>query len=146
MDRQKWHPLGAGMILLTLIVALAAVGSSACGSSATGDGGPLKLVEADNGQGFTVKVGDTIEVVVAGNPTTGYEWTALNDDAALLKLVGEPAYVADETDEDIVGSGGTYTFTFTATAAGQTTIELRYARAWESVQPLKTFKVTVTIE
>ena len=146
MDRQKWHPLGSGMILFILIVALVAIGSAGCGDSAASAGDPLKLVETDNGGHFTVKAGDTIEVVVAGNPTTGYEWTALNDDAALLKLVGEPAYVADETDDDIVGSGGTYTFTFTAAGAGEATIELWYARPWESVQPLRTFEVTVTIE
>jgi inhibitor of cysteine peptidase len=148
MDRQKRHgyAMGVGMILLVLTMALVAVGVTGCGDSAAAGAGPLKLVEADSGGHYTVKAGDTIEVAIAGNPTTGYEWTALDDDSGLLELVGDPAYVADETDSDIVGSGGTYTFTFTAAAAGEATIELSYARGWESVQPLKTFKVTVTVE
>ena len=134
------------MILLFLFLALVGAGAAGCGDSGSTGAGLLKLGEADNGGHITVSVNDTIKVSVAGNPTTGYEWTALNDDGALLKLVGEPAYVADETDTDIVGSGGTYTFTFKAVTAGESSIELWYARGWESVQPLKTFKVTVTVE
>jgi inhibitor of cysteine peptidase len=63
-----------------------------------------------------------------------------------MGMMPKPTYVPTETQTDIVGSGGTYTFTFKAAAAGETTIELWYARAWESVQPLKTFRVAVTIE
>ncbi len=38
------------------------------------------------------------------------------------------------------------TFDWDVQEAGEATIELWYARGWESVQPLKTFKATVTIE
>jgi inhibitor of cysteine peptidase len=148
MDTRKWHPIEIGAILLILMVALVAVVAVGCNDSANAAGGPLKLGEADNGKSYTVKVGDTIEVAVAGNPSTGYGWTATlsEKDAALLEQVGEPAYVSDTTDSNIVGSGGTYTFTFKALAKGEATLQLQYARPWESVQPANTFEVTVTIE
>ena len=148
MDRRTWYPLGIGAVLLVLIVALVGVTAVGCGSSASAGGGPLKIGEADNGKAFTVKVDDTIEVSIVGNPTTGYAWSAaLSDkDAAILEQVGEPAYEQDQTQGQIVGAGGTYTFTFKAAAKGAATLTLVYARAWESMEPLHTYAVAVTVE
>jgi inhibitor of cysteine peptidase len=147
MKRRRWSQVGVGATVCILLVALVAAVATGC-SSAAASGGPLKLTNADNGKAYTVKAGDSIEVVIAGNPTTGYEWMAnlSDEDAALLELVGEPAYQPDTTDEQVVGSGGTYTFTFEAAAAGEATLKLIYARSWEDVEPIETFEVTVTIE
>lgn len=147
MDRRLWYSRGMAATVLIMIVALVAITSAGCGSSANAAGGPLKLGEADNGKAYTVKVGDTIEVIIAGNPTTGFAWaTALAEkDAALFKPVGEPPY-ATEASDGVVGAGGTYTFTFKAAARGDALLKLVYARPWESVSPEKTFAVTLTIE
>jgi predicted secreted protein len=147
MKRREWYSRGIAVVVLMSIVALAAMASAGCGSSASASGGPLKLGEADNGKTYTVKAGDTIEVVIPGNPTTGYAWTsALGEkDAALIQPVGEPAY-ASEAKDGVVGGGGFYTFTFKATAAGEALLKLVYSRSWESVEPLQTFAVTLTIE
>jgi len=137
---------------LTVCVLLAAVvgaGAAGCGSDAQASQGPLDLTQTDNGKTFTVKVGDTITVTIPGNVTTGYQWTAaLSDkDAALLKAVGEPAYVEESADEQLVGAGGTYTFTFTAAAEGKAELKLIYWRSFEpDVDPIDTFVATVTIE
>jgi inhibitor of cysteine peptidase len=106
---------------------------------------PFVLDANDSGTTIKVEVGDTIEVVLKGNPTTGYGWTVdlSEDDALILEQVGEPAYVADS---DLIGVGGTYTFTFKALTAGEASLELVYARSWESVPPLETFSVTVQVE
>lgn len=148
MDKQRWYRVGAGATVLVLLLALVAVVAAGCGDTANASAGPLKLGEGDNGKSFTVKAGDTIEVSLPGNPTTGYSWTAALDekDAGLLEQQGEPAYVEDTVEEDVVGSGGTYTFTFKAAAAGQATLKLVYSRAWEDVEPESTFTATVTIE
>lgn len=102
------------------------------------------LDEDDNGSSVTVQVGDLIQVVLKGNPTTGYAWTVdLSDaDAVILEQVGEPGYVPDS---DLIGAGGTYTFTFRALSTGQTSLKLNYARSWETEEPLKTFEVTVEV-
>ena len=144
MDRKAWHTGWIAAIVLIMIVALVAITSAGCGSSASAAAGTLKLGEADNGKAFSVKVGDTIEVVIPGNPTTGFSWAAVltEKDAALLQQVGEPTYATDST---LIGSGGTYTFTFKAVAKGEATLKLAYSRPWESVPPENTFSAAVTI-
>lgn len=148
MSRQKWYRGGAVAIVFFLLVALVAVAAAGCGDSANAGNGPLKLGEQDTGKSFTVKAGDTIEVVLPGNPTTGFGWTAAltDEDAALLEQVGEPEYVADEVAENVVGSGGQFTLTFKAKADGEATLKLVYSRSWEDVEPEQTFEVQITIE
>ncbi|MBN1630348.1 MAG: protease inhibitor I42 family protein [Thermoleophilia bacterium] len=104
----------------------------------------LTLDEEDNGTTVAVKPGDTIDVILEGNPTTGYGWSVdlSDEDAAILEQVGEPSYVPDS---GLIGAGGTYTFTFRALAAGDATLALHYSRVWESVPPLETFSVTVAV-
>lgn len=147
MRTSKWFQAGTGATAFVLVVALVAAVAAGC-SSASAAGGPLKLTQADNGKAYTVKAGDTIQVVIAGNPTTGFSWAAdlSEESAALLEQAGEPAYVQDTTDQAVVGAGGTYTFTFKAAAAGQATLRLVYARSWENVDPAQTFEVQLTIE
>jgi len=112
--------------------------------SGPADAPTYTLDEEDDGSTLTVEVGDIIDVVLEGNPTTGYGWTVdlSAEDAAILEQVGEPTYVPDS---ELIGAGGTYTFRFRALAVGEATLVLNYARPWESVPPLKTFSVTVAV-
>jgi len=112
--------------------------------SGPADAPTYTLDEEDDGSTLTVEVGDIIDVVLEGNPTTGYGWTVdlSAEDAAILEQVGEPTYVPDS---ELIGAGGTYTFRFRALAVGEATLVLNYARPWESVPPLKTFSVTIAV-
>ena len=145
MDRRVWYKRGIAAAVLLMIVVLVAIASAGCGSQADAAPGPLKLGEADNGNAYAVKVGDTIEVIIPGNMTTGFSWAAAlaEKDAALVQLVGAPAYATDST---LVGSGGTFTLTFKAVAKGEALLKLVYLRPWEGVAPEKTFSATVTVE
>jgi predicted secreted protein len=109
---------------------------------------PLVLDATDNGSSITLAVGDTVRIVLKGNPTTGFGWAAdiSGDDAVIVQQVGEPIYVPDAVPAGIVGAGGTYTFTFKALAPGEATLRLIYERSWEDVPPLETFAVTVKVE
>jgi len=64
------------------------------------------------------------------NLTTGFEWTAfvLSGDAV---EVSAGAYIADQTEEPVCGSGGRTEFTLTAQKPGQSLIVFTYARSWE---------------
>ncbi len=66
-------------------------------------------------------------MILAGNPTTGYSWTAgaERQDAAVLQQQGDPVYAQESTDPSLVGAGGTFTFTFKAAAAGTGDPEVR---------------------
>jgi predicted secreted protein len=148
MGSRTWYARAmVATVLLVMVVAVAMM-SAGCGSSVGAATSTLKLGQTDDGKTFSVKVGDTIQVVIPGNPTTGYEWTAAlaDKDAALIQQLGEPQYAANNTDENLVGSGGIYTLTFKAVAKGQATLKLAYARSFESVQPVQTFTATLNIE
>jgi predicted secreted protein len=149
MEAGKWKAIAIWATVLMLGTVLVAVIAAGCGSDADTSAGPLALTEEDNGKAFTVSVGDTVTVVLAGNPTTGYEWaTDMSEaDTALLEPAGDPVYVADTVDTNIVGSGGKYTFTFTAAAKGEAELSLKYWRSFEEdVEPIQSFTATITIE
>jgi inhibitor of cysteine peptidase len=178
MKTLKWTGLITRIGVLALVVALVALAAVACGSdadtpdadisgagttvtstddstvtSADGTGAAtssLLLTEADSNKSFTVSVGDTVTVVLAGNMTTGYQWAlALAEGAAdlLEPADDQPAYVPDSVAEGVVGSGGKYTFVFTAAAAGQVELRLKYWRSFEpQAEPVQTFTANITIE
>ena len=149
MGRRVRHSTAiTGVLVLVTILALAAAVTAGCGSEVDSAEGLLELGEADNGEAFAVAVGDTIKVMLPGNPTTGFEWTSAvsDEDAALIEQQGEAEYVAESTDPTVVGSGGMYTFTFIAADKGEALLKLEYARSFEDVPPEQTFEVTLTIE
>jgi len=104
----------------------------------------LRLSEEDAGSTVELRVGDTMEVVLDGNPTTGFEWETTAVDESVLRQVGEPGF---EPYSTLIGSGGKFTFRFEALASGQTLLQMVYHRSWETdVPPEKTFEVNVTVE
>jgi len=128
-------------VLLVLLAVTVAVGCSSASASSTG----LVLQQTDNGKTFTVKTGETIEVTLAGNPTTGYTWqmAAPSSGAALYKQLGEAVFKAEST---ALGAGGVLTFEFQAIAKGEGTLKLIYSRPWENVPPAQTFEVKLSVE
>jgi len=104
----------------------------------------LRLSEEDAGSTAELRVGDTMEVVLDGNPTTGFQWETTAVDASVLRQVGEPGF---EPYSTLIGSGGKFTFRFEALASGQTLLQMVYHRSWETdVPPEKTFEVNVTVQ
>jgi inhibitor of cysteine peptidase len=101
------------------------------------------LSEEDAGSTAELRVGDMMDVVLDGNPTTGFSWETAAIDESVLKQLGEPGF---EPHSSLIGSGGKFTFRFQAVASGQTLLRLVYHRPWESVPPEKTFEVTVVVQ
>lgn len=108
----------------------------------------LSLTKSDDGTSITIKTGDTLTVQLDSNPSTGYSWKVVPDDAAVLAQVGEPQFsLGDKTP--MPGAGGVEIFTFIAKKAGTTTLTLLYARPWETdttPTPQNTWMVQVTVE
>ncbi len=126
---------------LVLIAVVAAGTLAAMAMSTDGAGEPQVYTAADDGAAIELKVGETITVVLAGNPTTGYSWQTDGLDTAVL-TTGEPAY---ESDSELMGAGGSFAFTITAVASGETQLRLVYLRPWEQAEPLETFTMTITV-
>jgi predicted secreted protein len=103
-----------------------------------------QVTSADNGGQISLNAGQQFEVVLEGNASTGFVWQAQNLDTVYLAQVGEPKFASD--NPDLVGSGGKQTLTFKALKAGTKALTLVYRRPWETVAPINTFTVTLTIK
>jgi predicted secreted protein len=127
-----------GLVVIALIAAGALAALAMAGDEPSE---PQAYTVVDNGHSIELAVGESFTVILEGNPTTGYGWQVQTMDETVL-AGSEPEYV---TDSQALGSGGMYTFTFTGVTAGETQLELAYARSWESVPPLQTFTLTVIV-
>ena len=113
-----------------VLTALLAVGLSGCNSmSSTVDGETHvfigkqfcpTLLEMDRGQ--------TLEVVLDENPSTGYVW-ALSQAPTLFKA--EEIYKPTEQQPAVLGAGGQKIYRFTALEAGSEELHIQHKRAWE---------------
>lgn len=90
--------------------------------------------------------GEIVKITTKGNPTTGYEWTAVpglsaseNDNLVLLSTAYVPTPVAD----GIVGSGGAYEWFVTAEKPGTYEFRAQYKRSWED-EPAGAFFFNIT--
>lgn len=107
----------------------------------------VKTVSIKKNIEFSAKIEEkdgALDIVLAGNPTTGFTWEAVEADAEIAEIKSE--YKQDEADEDMVGVGGKYTFTVTGKSKGETQIKLCYMRSFEgegSIQKTVIVKVSV---
>ena len=125
-------------ILLSIVIIPLPV---ACSSSARIQ---AKLSEKNAISRVKMYTGNTLEVILKGNPTTGYNWVVDYVDSAILKQVGETEFKADKKAR---GSGGIITMRFEALASGQTVLRLIYHRPFEkSVPPVQTLEVAVVVK
>lgn len=128
--------LWAGMLCLMVLTA-------SCSSADS-----VNVDATSNGKQIELKTGQTLVVTLESNPSTGYAWAIAQVDESLLQSQGEAEYQEKSTGgERLVGAGGAETLRFTALAAGKTTLELVYQRAWEKdVEPAQTFTIQVVIQ
>jgi predicted secreted protein len=125
----------------TCVVLFIALLFGNAGNSLAGE--PMKLHENDSGKIVEILVGDDLEVVLPGNPTTGYVWEVSSLDSTVLKL-DKSDFVANDK---AVGSGGMEIIKLHAIAEGTSVVRLIFHRPFErNVPPLKTFSVTVIIK
>jgi predicted secreted protein len=99
---------------------------------------------ADAERQVALSVGESVDVVLAGNPTTGYQWKVARLDTSIVKQIGEADY---KPSSSAVGAGGHFTFQFRAVSAGQTPLKLVYLRPFEKdAPPVQTFEVIILVK
>ena len=87
----------------------------------------LLLVEKDNDRTLAIHPGETVQISLPENATTGYRWEIERYDEDLIKLLAaEPCYT-----DNAVGSGGVVAFTFQGKNPGSGEIVLKHWRSWE---------------
>lgn len=133
-----------GWVRLLIIVCLSLVPGGCAHISSAVD---VKLGGADSGKTIQIAQGGTLEIALAGNPTTGYLWRLISGNDAVLKPAGDPAYRQDAAAAGMVGVGGTFTFHFQAVGAGSARLAFGYLRPWErDAAPVETFAVTIDVD
>ena len=123
--------------LVLLMVATALVAASGH------RGMTVRLEQADSGSTITLHPGETLEIVLPGNPTTGYTWEVKPGSEALLKQKGGPEFTPDSK---ALGSEGRWTIRFDVVAVGKAHLVLIYHRTFEpQVPPLRSFGIRVVV-
>jgi len=87
----------------------------------------ITVTEHNDGGQVSAQVGDTIEIHLAENATTGYRWETYDLDPHLLEL--EEA--TGNYRSGAVGSGGEVQFRIKVRATGSATLRLKCWRRWE---------------
>ncbi len=129
--------------LLVGLIAACALAVACAGQEAAPDNVYI-ADENDNGQSVTMAPGDALQITLPENRSTGYVWSVVTNDEAVLRPTDEPAYEIE--GEPLPGAGGKVTFTFTAAAGGAVTLRLVNARPQETaVQPVATFELNVQV-
>ncbi len=143
-----------GMILMVFIVALAVVVLPGCTEPAApiddvtddenGDDGVASFyVEDDSGSNINAEVGDTFDIFLEENPTTGYQWDLTVSDG--LEII-EDEFTQTPGEEERTGSGGIHIWTIGVNEAGEQTIDAIYMRSWEEATGEEdTFSMTISV-
>ncbi|TEB11973.1 stalk domain-containing protein [Pelotomaculum propionicicum] len=101
------------------------------------------LDESSNGDVVVLVEGQSLELSLPGNPSTGYEWQYFpQPDSNILK---EAKHEFQGASIPLPGAGGREYWTFQAAGAGTVTLSLAYMRPWESRMPEHTFKIEVIV-
>ncbi len=108
----------------------------------------IDLDSANNGVSLETTVGQTINVTLDSNITTGYKWNLVTEpDAAVLKLLSSQYVAPAASNPPVVGAGGKEVWKFQTTGRGTTSLKLAYSRPFEPhTPPAKEFSATVVVK
>ena len=128
------------LIAIPLLLAACQSGEPAPSTSETrisGDG---------DGRSYSVAAGTTLELELAANPSTGYEWQIGSVDTTIVAPRGAEFEPNEAARSGADGAGGTQTWRFAARAPGSTRLVMLYRRPWEPpTAHTDTFAVNVTV-
>ncbi|MEI6310185.1 MAG: protease inhibitor I42 family protein [bacterium] len=103
----------------------------------------VAVTDEDNGGAvcMLMPVQQRLDVLLKGNPTTGYTWEVVGGDGAVIALQGEPEFKADS---EALGAPGIFTFHFAPQAPGQTMLQLSYSKSGED-KPAQEYNLLVCV-
>ncbi|MEI6848054.1 MAG: protease inhibitor I42 family protein [Chlorobiaceae bacterium] len=98
-----------------------------CSNIEEGSKTTMMLVEKNNGQTVNIRLGETTQITLPENATTGYRWGIDQYDEEFITILDtEPHYTANA-----VGSGGAVTFIVQGKKIGLGEVLLKNWRIWE---------------
>ena len=89
--------------------------------------------------------GQTLNLSLPSNPTTGYRWAIQDSAGGVLRSLGPEIYKSADNGE-LLGSGGESTWRFQAFATGNGRLRLTYQQPWEpEAEPAQVFDCPITV-
>lgn len=99
-----------------------------------------------NGRQIELTNGQTFNVTLETNPSTGYSWEIVGLNNNILQKITEAESEPPIVKRNMVGVPVMHTFEFKVINTGQTTLKIVYRRIWEKdVAPANTFSVELFI-
>jgi len=109
--------------------------------------GAVRLTNADNNRSISLKKGETFEIALKANHSTGYQWVWQDSSSRVVEQYQPARYDLESSGDGRVGAGGVEYWSFRAKESGKETIRLSYRRPWESsAAPAEEFRVEVAVE
>jgi inhibitor of cysteine peptidase len=135
--------INMGRSTMCLLLLLAASSLILVGVAGMALFGPRTFTADNDGQNVTISAGNTFQVRLPENPTTGNAWNlSLSDGLTLLQEKYEPA----DTSGLKVGVGGTHTWDLKAAKTGPQTIRGVYQQPWNPASEEKAnFSLNVNV-
>jgi inhibitor of cysteine peptidase len=107
------------------------------------------MVQADdnfNGRELNLQVGETLEISLAENASTGYRWAVTPESADRFANILHRGKAAAEGEGIPPGKPGVRRFFLEALEPGTADVELEYRRPWETGKPAaRAFKLRVRV-
>ena len=103
-----------------------------------------QITEESNGTEIDLAAGETFEVRLEENRSTGFKWVL---ESSSKGSEGALALVSDSFEKgEAIGQPGTHRWEFRAQRSGSGTISLSYQRPWEEKQsPARRFTLKVRV-
>jgi len=109
-------------------------------------GNKINLSMDYNGRQIELTNGQTFNVTLETNPSTGYSWQVVELNNNILHQIGETETEPNITQKNMVGVPVMHTFQFQVINTGQTTLSIVYHRIWEKdVAPVNTFSIDLFV-
>ncbi|HVN56198.1 MAG TPA: protease inhibitor I42 family protein [Anaerolineaceae bacterium] len=103
----------------------------------------ISIDQSENGETVPARVGDTIQVRLPENPSTGYLWKLASEVEPALRLISSD-YTSPQTSAP--GARGTRVYLFKAVQPGEAVIELEHKRPWEAGAGANRFAVHIEVQ
>jgi inhibitor of cysteine peptidase len=102
--------------------------------------------ESSDGIEVVLQVGETLEIKLSENGSTGYKWTAPHEPKSTFDNILRERKQRVEAADGPVGSPGVRYLDFEAIGTGTASLELQYRRPWEKDKPpVRRFRLNVRV-
>jgi len=109
-------------------------------------GNKINLSMDYNGRQIELTNGQTFNVTLETNPSTGYSWEVVELNNSIIQKIGEAVSEPNITQKNMVGVPVMHTFQLEVINTGQTTLKIVYHRKWEKdVAPVNTFSIELFV-